>query len=528
MADLPETSEWTPGIYQLETSDPVLGGPEGVDNLAPKQLANRTRWLKDQIEKILSGASNVGKAVRLATARTISLTGAATGSNTFDGSANVAIALTLADSSVSAGSYTKVTVNAKGLVTAGLPMVAADVPNIDWSKINSGKPSTLDGYGITDAQPASANLSALAALSSTGLYVSTGAGTAVVRSIAIAGAGLSIANGNGVLGNPTLSLSTSGVAAGSYAKVTVDTLGRVTAGSAMVTADVPNLDWNKITSGKPSTLSGYGINDAQPASANLSALAALSSTGLYVSTGAGTALVRTFAVSGAGLSIANGNGVAGNPTLSLSASGVTAGSYAKVTVDALGRVTAGSNMAAADVPNLDWSKITTGKPNSLSGYGINDAYTKTQVDNLITTNKAPAATEAVAGIIEVATQPELEAGASDVAAVTPKKIKLGFAFSLGVNNYVALPTWLGGIIVQWGTSQTAANGRVAIVLPLSFGDSDYSVSVTVQSATGAFGGTPNEILSNTRTSSGFTVGTFSSTASAAANAAFQWFAIGRR
>lgn len=36
-----------------------------------------------------------------------------------------------------------------------------------------------------------------------------------------------------------------------------------------------------------------------------------------------------------------------------------------------------SSLAASDVPNLDWSKITTGKPTTLAGYGITDAPTKT-------------------------------------------------------------------------------------------------------------------------------------------------------
>ena len=30
-------------------------------------------------------------------------------------------------------------------------LVAADIPSLDWSKIGSGKPTTLSGYGITDA-----------------------------------------------------------------------------------------------------------------------------------------------------------------------------------------------------------------------------------------------------------------------------------------------------------------------------------------------------------------------------------------
>lgn len=44
MANLNEADIWTEAIYQLEEDDPVLGGPNGIDNLAPKQLAGRTRF----------------------------------------------------------------------------------------------------------------------------------------------------------------------------------------------------------------------------------------------------------------------------------------------------------------------------------------------------------------------------------------------------------------------------------------------------------------------------------------------------
>lgn len=46
MANLNETDAWEGGIYQLEEDDPVLGGPTGIDNLAPRQLASRTRFLR--------------------------------------------------------------------------------------------------------------------------------------------------------------------------------------------------------------------------------------------------------------------------------------------------------------------------------------------------------------------------------------------------------------------------------------------------------------------------------------------------
>ncbi|WP_432480800.1 pyocin knob domain-containing protein [Moraxella sp. ZY200743] len=128
MANLRETSTWEAGIYQLETSDPVMGGENGIDNRAPRQLANRTLWLKNelarQIEVInntkLTKTENAVSASKLATARTIFITGDGTGQASFDGSANANIALTLANSGVTAGSYNSVTVDAKGRVTAGL------------------------------------------------------------------------------------------------------------------------------------------------------------------------------------------------------------------------------------------------------------------------------------------------------------------------------------------------------------------------------------------------------------------------
>ncbi|ENC6676568.1 tail fiber protein [Salmonella enterica] len=50
MGKLTELEQWDEDIYQIETSDPVLGGPEGVSNRPQKQLANRTQWLKKRLE----------------------------------------------------------------------------------------------------------------------------------------------------------------------------------------------------------------------------------------------------------------------------------------------------------------------------------------------------------------------------------------------------------------------------------------------------------------------------------------------
>ena len=54
-----------------------------------------------------------------------------------------------------------------------------------------------------DVQAFDADLSALAALAANGMIARTGAGTAAVRTIT-AGTGISVANGDGVAGNPTI------------------------------------------------------------------------------------------------------------------------------------------------------------------------------------------------------------------------------------------------------------------------------------------------------------------------------------
>ena len=63
--------------------------------------------------------------------------------------------LTLISTGISSGSYAKVSVNAKGLVINGSGLVENDLPALPWSKITTGKPTTLSGYGITDALPLS-------------------------------------------------------------------------------------------------------------------------------------------------------------------------------------------------------------------------------------------------------------------------------------------------------------------------------------------------------------------------------------
>lgn len=144
-------------------------------------------------------------------------------------------------------------------------------------------------------------------------------------------------------------------------------------------------DW-VVFSGKQNALGFTPLNPAN----NLSELTATAATA-RTNLGLGTAAVKNAPAAGdaAAAEVVLGNdsrltnsrapsGAAGgdlsgtypNPTL---ANVVTAGTGTKITYDAKGRVTASAGLAAGDIPNLDWSKITSGKPTTLSGYGITDA-----------------------------------------------------------------------------------------------------------------------------------------------------------
>ena len=50
MATIPSSPTWSPDVYQIETTDAVLGGPDGVINVQAKQLADRTDYLKQEVE----------------------------------------------------------------------------------------------------------------------------------------------------------------------------------------------------------------------------------------------------------------------------------------------------------------------------------------------------------------------------------------------------------------------------------------------------------------------------------------------
>lgn len=93
------------------------------------------------------------------------------------------------------------------------------------------------------------------------------------------------------------------------------------------------------------------------------------------------------------------------------------------------------------------------------------------------------ATEAALGIAKIATQALVDAGADDSTIVTPKKLRCGFSISKGANGYVALPSWLGGLIFQWGKANLASDTFTTLTFPIAFPTACLSITGGIHYAT---------------------------------------------
>jgi phage-related tail fiber protein len=290
---------------------------------------------------------NASTATALQTARTIAISGDATGSVSFDGSANATISATLANSGATAGTYTKVTVNAKGLVTSATTLVAADIPSHDASKITTGTlsvPTTGSAASLTTARSialsgdttgsvsfnGTADVTITSTLANSGVVAGTYSALAVDAkgrvttgiNMTATGDATGTASGSSI----ALTLANSGATAGTFTKVTINAKGLVTTATTLSAADIPSHDATKITTGTlsvPTTGSAASLTTA-----------------------------RTIAISGDASGSVSFDGSA-NATIAatLANSGAVAGTYAisTVVIDSKGRVTSASSGLSTQV-----------------------------------------------------------------------------------------------------------------------------------------------------------------------------------
>lgn len=138
----------TGGVGGSATSVIPIAGNGAFVDVTNNQTIGGVKTFSSTIVGSVDG--NAGTATKWATARDLSLTGDGTATLTaVDGSANVSAALTLATVNSNIGSYTKITINAKGLATAGSQASLTDLsaPTADFG---------FGGYKLTNlADPVS-------------------------------------------------------------------------------------------------------------------------------------------------------------------------------------------------------------------------------------------------------------------------------------------------------------------------------------------------------------------------------------
>ena len=148
------------------------------------------------------------------------------------------------------------------------------------------------------------------------------------------------------------------------------------------TVDVPTVTGASNSTSAASTAWVRGF--AQPLAATLTALAALSTTGIHVQTGASSYATRTITGTSS-ISVTNGDGVAGNPTLALPAQGsLSAGTYAGITFNSQGIATAATALTS--------SNITTAlgyTPENVANKGVANGYASLDSGGKVPTSQLP-------------------------------------------------------------------------------------------------------------------------------------------
>jgi hypothetical protein len=68
MGVIDETAQWVATVYQIETGDPANGGPDAPDNVQARALADRTLYLKNEVEALEASVAGIDLSVFLETA----------------------------------------------------------------------------------------------------------------------------------------------------------------------------------------------------------------------------------------------------------------------------------------------------------------------------------------------------------------------------------------------------------------------------------------------------------------------------
>ena len=298
-------------------------------------------------------------------------------------------AITLANSGVNAGTYAMVTVDAKGRVTSGNALTGADV--IAALGFTPGNNAVAGDYAqkannlsdLTNVVTARSNLGlgGFATVSSLDLGSASATGTlAAARLPAFTGDATTVA------GNSAITLANSGVAAGSYYKVTVDAKGRVTSGNALVASDITTaLTFTPINRSLASTNFYVGNGSSIATAVAMSGDATMANTGAVTLKNTGTA--GTYGTSSTATTFTTD---AQGRVTAVSENAITIAS-SRVTdfaVAVIGTVLPGLTLTNSAVTSADSILIAIGKLQAQLNTRLSPATTKVSATGNITTASA--------------------------------------------------------------------------------------------------------------------------------------------
>ena len=106
------------------------------------------------------------------------------------------------------------------------------------------------------------------------------------------------------------------------------------------------------------------------------------------------------------------------------------------------------------------------------------------------------------GVARIATDAQIDAGGDDSTIVTPKKLRRGCSWSIGRNGYFAAPTWLGGWVLQWATTNECLSSADYRYFPTPFPTECFGMVFGLMSTTvGGFSnnvGIVHQVVDNSR------------------------------
>lgn len=201
-----------------------------------------------------------------------------------------------------------------------------------------------------------------------------------------------------------IDLVATGVTSGTYTKVTVDNYGRVTSGSSLVAGDIPNLPASKITSGTFST-ARIGTGSALPgtyvdgATGEWTPLPTADFTDYYTKlevdnllgdkqdnliSGVNIKTINGVSVLGSGDILIDWDSIEDKPSLFPPSAHTHNASDINSGVLNIARIPTGTTSSTVALGNHTHTFASiTSKPTTISGYGITDAYTQSEIDDLL-------------------------------------------------------------------------------------------------------------------------------------------------